>query len=227
MVRRNSIVRLESTRTDVLIQFTRSHQKPYRRRHRRHLPMTRPKQVRVRSRSEKIHKVHVDAEPSHEYPQNTDTKTLSFIMSEAVHTKDGHSTRETTPPVSVKRSISWASDVKPPREGGMRMGAKWVRQKKKESTQDDSSEEEGQDNETEGGQHGNESEEEEVDDEADREGEQLKNPHSQGPGCSNNGTNTTITQRSQLPSAATASKIAVSRLPNEPDFDASQWANKS
>ena len=71
-------------------------------------------------------------------------------MSDTVGTKDTQPTKDTTPPVSVKRSISWASDVKPPREGGMRMGAKWVPQKKKESVPDDTSKDERQDDEGEG-----------------------------------------------------------------------------
>jgi hypothetical protein len=146
-------------------------------------------------------------------------KTLSYIMSDSVRTNDTQITNEaSTPSLGVKRSISWASDVKPPREGGMKMGVKYVPLLKKESIQDDSSEEEGQDNETEAGQQSHESEKEEVDDKGDREGDQLKSQHSRGPAGSKYGTKTTITQGSQLPSAATASKIAVSRLPNEPGF---------
>jgi hypothetical protein len=143
-------------------------------------------------------------------------------MSDSVGTENTPETNETTTPsLGVKRSISWASDVRPPREGGMRMGAKWVPQKKKELSKDN-----GQDDEGQGEEQGNESEEAEVDNEGDRGGNQVNSQHSQSPGGSKNVTNTTIIQRSQLPSAVTDSKTAVSRLPFEPDFDASQWGNK-
>jgi len=107
------------------------------------------------------------------------------------------------------------------------MGVKCVPLLKKKSIRDDASEEGGQDSEKEEVQQGIESEEAEVDDEGDSEVEQSKSQQSQGPRGSKSGTKTTITQRSQLPSAATASKIAVLRRPIEPDFDASQWGNKS
>jgi hypothetical protein len=186
--------------------------------------MPRQKEVRIGSQSDKINIADVDAKSLICF-LNHDCTKRSHIMSDSVGTKNTPKTNEaTTPSLGVKRSFSWASDVKPPREGGMRMGAKWVPQKKKELVPDDTSKDERQHDGGEGGEHGNESEEEEVDDEADRGGNQLNSQQSQGSGGSRNGTNTTITQHS--PSAATASQTAISRLPIEPDFDASQWGAK-
>ena len=107
------------------------------------------------------------------------------------------------------------------------MGVRCVPLLKRESIRDDASEEDWRDSAREEVQQGIESEEAEVDDKGDRVVEQSKSQQSQGPRGSKSGTKTTITQPSQLPSVATASKIAVLRLPIEPDFDASQWGNKS
>jgi len=147
-------------------------------------------------------------------------------MSDSVGTKETKTTKDGTPSLGVQRSISWAPDVKPPREGGMRMGAKWV-PLKKDSIPHDTSDDEGDEDESEGEGQGNESEEEEVDDEADGEGEQFETQQSQGR-VSKAGS--IITQPITLPSrprsVATTSKPVTSGLPSEAGVGPSHWGNK-
>jgi hypothetical protein len=48
--------------------------------------------------------------------------TLSYCMNDSIGTKYTKNTNEPSPSVAVGRSICWASTVKPPREGGTKMG---------------------------------------------------------------------------------------------------------
>ena len=160
--------------------------------------------------------------------QTNDRTTLLYTMSDSVGTKDTQSTKDGTPSMGVQRSISWASDVKPPREGGMGMGAKWVPLKEKDTVPDDTSDDEEQEDKSEGDdEHASASDDEELDDEAEGEGEQLKSEQS---GCGASRGGSIITQPITLPSrprsVATTSKPVTSGLPSEAGVGPSQWGNK-
>jgi hypothetical protein len=137
-------------------------------------------------------------------------------LSDTVGTKDTQSTKETTPPVSVKRSISWGTDVKKPHTGPPRTGIRFVPRKKSEQTPDATDEEdEGQDDGSEG---------DEVYYGCD---EQEREPQTEGSG-DGGGTKpgSIVTQRSRPKSIVNASKTATSGLPSEAGVGPCQWGNK-
>lgn len=153
------------------------------------------------------------------FPQNTNTTTLSHIMSDSVGTKDTQSTKETTPPVSVKRSISWGTDVKEPPTGPARIGLRYVRRMKSERTPDATDEED------EGQEDGSEGEEgEEGYYGCDEQEKQTQTGKSGEGGGAKAGS--IVTQRSPPRSIATASTAATLEVPSEAGVDPFHWGNK-
>jgi hypothetical protein len=126
-------------------------------------------------------------------------------LSDTVGTKDTQSTKDTTPPVSAKRSISWGTDVKKPHTGPPRTGIRFVPRRKSERTPDATDEEdEGQDDGSEGDEVYYGCEEQE---------KQMQTERSRKVGGAKPGS--TVTRRSEPKSISTASKTAVSGLPSE------------
>lgn len=133
-------------------------------------------------------------------------------MSNSVDTKDTTDTqtpKPSEPAVSVKRSISWGSEVRGVREGGMKIGTNNVPKKISERTPDASSEEdEGQDDGSDG-------------EERDGQTQTRQSQVALSTKAGSVGTGSAVPR-----STGTASKDAVSGLPSEAGMSPSQWGNK-
>jgi hypothetical protein len=118
--------------------------------------------------------------------------------------------------VSVKRSISWGTDVKKPHTGPPRTGIRFVPRKKSEQTPDATDEEdEGQDDGSEGDEvyYGCEEQEKQMQIERSGEGEGAK-------------AGSIVIQRSQPKSIANVSKAATLKRPSEAGVGPSHWGSK-
>ena len=179
------------------------------------MPTLTPNFPRIRTQADKINIADVDATPLSSF-LNHDCTKRSYMMSDSIDTKHTQSTKNTTPSVSVKRSISWGTDVKEPPIGPSRIGLRYVRRKESERTPDATDEEDGgQDDGCEGEEGYYECEEQEKETQTERSGE--------GGGAKAGSINT---QRSQPKSITDASKPATSGLPSEAGRGPSRWGNK-